>query len=167
MAKGKLLQDTFEQLAELGTSTAQKTVKSMAQIVNPFPANESNASNESNKSHSPENNGKNNHTPLDFDKLKNNFQDNEKAKVEGLRNRLFQMVKTEEERSLIRKRQEEMQKKRQESYDKQQKDKNEQKKREQQSSGIAHGKLKGDNAQRRKAAAAQQQAEVKPSTGKQ
>ena len=36
MAKGNILSDTFEQLAELGASTAKQTVKSVAQIVNPF-----------------------------------------------------------------------------------------------------------------------------------
>jgi len=49
MKKGTILGDTFEQLAELGVSSAKKTVKSVAQIVNPFSKNESHESNESNK----------------------------------------------------------------------------------------------------------------------
>lgn len=36
MAKGSILEDTFEQLVELGQSTAKKTVKSVAQTLNPF-----------------------------------------------------------------------------------------------------------------------------------
>lgn len=36
MAKGNILSDTFEQLAELGQSTAKQAVKSVVQIVNPF-----------------------------------------------------------------------------------------------------------------------------------
>ena len=36
MAKGKLLEDTFEQLAELGSSTAKKTVKQVVQTLNPL-----------------------------------------------------------------------------------------------------------------------------------
>ena len=66
MTKGGILEDTFEQLVELGQSTAKKTVKSMAQIVNPFSPNESY---QSNKSNSPEVKPGANHTPLDFKKL--------------------------------------------------------------------------------------------------
>jgi len=167
MAKGKLLQDTFEQLAELGTSTAKQTVKSVVGIVNPFPSNESNSTNESNKANSSETDKKKNHTPVDFDKLKDSFQDKEKTKMAGLRNRLFQMVKNEEEKSVVEMRQKEMQKKRQEDYDKQQKEQEEIRKIKAQSQTSAHGKLKGNNAQRKKAAAQQQQAEMKPATGKQ
>ena len=78
MAKGTILGDAFEQLAELGQSTAKKTVRSMAQIVNPF-SSEANESNKSNLSNSTEVNRGKNHTPVDFDKLKNKFQDKDKV----------------------------------------------------------------------------------------
>ncbi|MEK7110009.1 MAG: hypothetical protein AAB876_02205 [Patescibacteria group bacterium] len=164
MTKGSILEDTFEQLAELGVSTAKQTVKSVAQIVNPFSPNKSH---ESNKSNSPEVKRGNNHTPVDFDKLKNKFQDKDKLQAEALRNRLFQIVKREDEKIIERKDMEETQKKRQEEYDEQEKKRKEQQKKIQsQQGGIPTGKAKRGFISRKKTVE-QQHVENKPASGKQ
>lgn len=167
MAKGTILGDTFEQLAELGASTAKQTVKSVAGIVNPFSKNESHESNESNKSHSSEVNHKKDHTPLDFKKLQNKFQDKDKLQAEALKNRLFQMVKREDEKVLERKVMEEGQKKRQEEYDEQEKKRKEQQQKNQNQQGnVPTGKAKRGIMSRKKSSE-QQHVENKPASGKQ
>jgi len=156
MAKGSILGDTFEQLAELGQSTAKKTVKSVAQIVNPF----------DNAKTSEIKRGKN-HTPVNFDKLKNKFQDKDKLKAEALRNRLFQIVKREDEKILERKKMREVQNKRQEEYDVQEKKRKEQEKKKRELQGnIPKGKVRQSIFSVKKAAE-QQHFENKPASGKQ
>ena len=167
MKKGTILGDTFEQLAELGVSSAKKTVKSVAQIVNPFSKNESHESNESNKSHSPEVNRGKDHTPLDFKKLQNKFQDKDKLKAEALKNRLFQLVKREDEKILERKDMDEEQKKRQEEYEVEEKKRKEQQQKIQSQQGvIPTGKAKRGFMSRKKTSE-QQHVENKPASGKQ
>lgn len=170
MTKNTVLGDAFEQLAELGSSTAKKTVKSMAQIVNPFDnakTSHPNESNVSNKTNSPEINRGKNHTPVDFDKLKNKFQDKDKLQAEALRNRLFQIVKREDEKVLERKEMEEAQKKRQEEYEEQEKKRKEQQKKIQdQQSSMPTGKAKRGTMSRKKVSE-QQHVENKPASGKQ
>jgi hypothetical protein len=156
MTKNTILGDAFEQLAELGVSTAKKTVKSMAQIVNPFDSAKT----------SEVNRGKN-HTPVDFDKLKNKFQDKDKLQAEALRNRLFQIVRREDEKVLERKEMEETQKKRQEEYEEQEKKRKEhQQKMQNQQSSMPTGKAKRGTMSRKKASE-QQHVENKPASGKQ
>jgi len=165
MAKGTILGDTFEQLAELGQSTAKKTVKSVSQIVNPF-SNESNKSNETNKSNLYEQSRKgNDHTPLDFKKLNDKFQDKDKLQAEALRSRYFQNVRREDEKILERKDMTEHQKKQQEAnadYDERRK---EQQKKQSQQEGLPGGKSKRGVAARKKSS--DQLVENKPATGKQ
>lgn len=164
MAKGNILGDTFEQLAELGQSTAKKTIKSMAQIVDPFSPNESNKSNLTN---TPEFNQKKNHTPVDFDKLKNKFQDKDKLQAEALKNRFFQIVKREDEKILERKKMGEEQKKRQEEYEVQEKKRKEQQQKvQEQQGGMPTGKTKRGVMSRKKSSE-QQHVENKPASGKQ
>ena len=170
ISKGNVLGDAFEQLAELGQSTAKKTVKSMAQIVNPFDNSKtfnSNESSKSNQSNSAEVKRGKNHTPVDFDKLKNKYQDKDKLQAEALRNRLFQIVKREDEKILERKEMEEAQKKRQEEYEEQEKKRREQQRKIQnQQSSMPTGKAKRGTMSRKKAAE-QQHVENKPASGKQ
>ena len=165
MAKGSILSDTFEQLAELGQSTAKKTVKSVSQIVNPFSSNESNESNQSNKS--PEASTKKNHTPVDFKNLQEKFQDKDKLQAEALKNRLFQIVKREDEKSLEREKMRKEEKKRDEEYLAQEKKKKEhEQKMQAQQGNIPIGKAKRGFMSRKKTSE-QQHVENKPSTGKQ
>lgn len=170
MAKGKLLQDTFEQLVELGSSTAKKTVKSVAQTFNPLSmlsqtdsGRTDSVKERSGKTESVK--GKN-HTPLDFDKLQNKFQDKDKMKTEALRNRLFQMVKQGDERLVMDQKQKELEKKRREEWEKQEKKKKEEERKRQQSGSIPQGKQRKSIFSHKKVAE-QQHAETKPATGKQ
>jgi len=142
MSKGNLLEDTFEQLVELGQSTAKKTVKSVAQTLNPF--DKTSETQNTKHSKSPESSkNPNNHTPVDFDKLKNKFQDKDKLQAEALRNRLFQIVKREDEKSLEREKMGEADKKRREGYLAQEKKRKEQEKKQQEQQGnIPRGKTR-------------------------
>jgi len=175
MAKGSILSNTFEQLVELGSSTAKKSTQQVVQTLNPiklaqtaFGQESSNESNKSNKPNSFESlkKGKN-HTPVDFDKLKNKFQDKDKLKAEALRNRLFQIVKREDEKILERKEMQEAQKKRQEEYKAQEKKRKEQQQKiQKQQGGMPTGKAKRGVMSRKKTAE-QQHFENKPASGKQ
>ena len=166
MAKGGILEDTFEQLVELGSSTAKKTVKSVAQTLNPFDkTSETQNTKHPGSPESPKN--LNNHTPVDFDKLKNKFQDKDKLQAEALRNRLFQIVKREDEKILERKDMEVAQKKRQEENETQEKKRKEQQQKIQgQQSGMPTGKAKRGFMSRKKTSE-QQHVENKPASGKQ
>lgn len=168
MAKGSILSDTFEQLAELGSSTAKKTVKSVAQIVNPFDkAKTSAVGQEQNTGKTAEVKRGKDHTPLDFDKLKNKFQDKDKLQAEALKNRFFQIVKREDEKILERKDMEKAQKKRQEEYEVQEKKRKEQQQKiHVQQDDMPTGKAKRGFMTRKKTSE-QQHVENKPASGKQ
>lgn len=171
MAKGSILEDTFEQLAELGQSTAKKTVKSVAQTLNPFDKTSggktSEVDREQNLARTSEVKRGKNHTLLDFDKLKNKFQDKDKLQAEALRNRLFQIVKREDEKSLEREKMAEAERKRKEEYLAQEKKRKEQeKKRLEQQGNIPKGKIRRSIFSSKKTAE-RQHVELKPATGKQ
>jgi len=171
MAKGNILSDTFEHLAELGQSTAKQAVKSVVQIVNPFDktsgAKTSEVNQEPSQVRTSEVKRGKDHTPLDFQKLKNKFQSKDKLQAEALRNRLFQIVKREDEKILERKDMEEAQKKRREEYEEQEKKrKDQQQKQSQQQDSLPTGKAKRGTMSRKRSSE-QQHAENKPGTGKQ
>lgn len=164
MAKGKLLEDTFEQLVELGQSTAKKTVKQVAKTLNPLD-NPNSQPTENGKS--PESNQKSpNHTPLDFDKLNNKFKDKDKLSTEALRNRLFQIVRQGDERMLMEKRQKEMEIKRREELENQEKRQKTEDGKRLHSEPIPMGKIRKSIFSSKKAAQ-QQHTEIRPATGKQ
>jgi len=170
MAKGKILDDAFEQLVELGQSTASKTVKSAAQIINPFDKVASSTKEDqksfSNSQTEKLKNKKDNHTPLDFDKLKDNFQNKEKIQADLLRSRLFHIVRQGDERSLMEKRQKDIEKKQKEEYDKQRKENELRRKKLQQSNELPQGKERKSIFSHKKSAE-RQHAETKPATGRQ
>ena len=176
MSKGKLLEDTFEQLVELGQSTASKTVKSVAQTLNPLSAfnkqsggktSESPLSSRAREGSDRVEGSKNkNHTPLDFEKLKNKFQNKEKVQADALRNRLFQIVRQGDEKMLMQKRQKEIEKKRKEEYEKQQKENELRKKKQQQANDLPRGKVRRSIFSAKKIAD-RSHSEIRPATGKQ
>ena len=171
MSKGNLLEDTFEQLVELGQSTAKKTVKSVAQTLNPFDKTSrgktSEVKSEQNQVRTSEVKRGTNHPRVDFDKLKNKFQDKDKLQAEALRNRLFQIVKREDEKSLEREKMSEADKKRREGYLAQEKKRKEQEKKQQEQQGnIPRGKTRRSIFSSKKTAE-RQHAELKPASGKQ
>ena len=171
MSKGKLLEDTFEQLVELGQSTASKTVKSVAQTLNPLSALDKAdlplSSRASEQSKRVEGSKNKNHTPLNFEKLKDKLQNKEKVQADALRNRLFQIVRQGDEKMLMQKRQKEIEKKHQEEYLIQEKKrKEEEKKRQQQIGDLPLGKIRSSIFSVKKTAE-RSHAETKPATGKQ
>jgi len=174
MAKARILEDTFEQLAELGQSTAKKSAQQVTQTFNPLKIvptilGQENAheSNQTNKSQSLESAKKGkDHTPLDFDKLQKKFQDKEKIKTEALRNRLFQMVKQGDEKLLMEYRQKEIEKKRRAEWEKQEKKRQEEEKKRKSTGLIPKGKVRRSIFSVKKIAD-RSHAEIRPATGKQ
>lgn len=173
----QILEDTFEKLVEHGQKAGKTAVQSVKPLVSAsnfwsqmlgVDSSRSNESNLSNKSNitSEVNKGKN-HTPLNFDKLGKSYQDSEKQKTEILKNRLFQMVKSGEEKNLYEKKKEEEEKKRKEVYETQQKQQQEiQRKRQQESDSLPRGKIRRSIFSHKKVAE-RSHTETKPATGKQ
>ena len=78
MAKGNLFEDTFEQLVELGSSTAKKSVQQVAATFNPLNlakklTGEQTSAVEEGRGKTAEVKRGKNHTPVDFEKLKNKY----------------------------------------------------------------------------------------------
>jgi hypothetical protein len=171
MAKARILEDTFEQLVELGQSTAKKSAQQVTQTFNPLKLAEStlgqeNSQNSLNSSTEKLKNKKDNHTPLDFDKLQKKFQDKEKIKTEALRNRLFQMVRQGDEKLLMEYRQKEIEKKRRAEWEKQEKKRQEEEKKKKSTGLIPKGKVRRSIFSVKKIAD-RSHAEIRPATGKQ
>jgi len=169
MPKGNILTDSFEQLAELGQTTAKQGAKQITQTFSPLKILESVNPQSSQSPQFPQKEKdakKDGTTPLDFSKLQNSYQNQEKVKMESLRNRLFQMVKREDEKSLERKKVEEQQKKQKETSEKQEKNRQIAAQQSQQSEGEPQGKIRRSIFSHKKVAQ-RSQAEVKPATGKQ
>lgn len=171
MAKGNFVSDTFEKLAELGVSTAKKTVKSVKQTFDPTKILEKDDDSSENSMKSQMEKMKaekeKRSTPLDFDKLQKNYQDKDTQKADALRNRLFQLVKRGEEEILEKKHQEKQQKTQKELYEEQEKKRRAlQQKQIEQSQSIPHGKERRSIFSKKKVAK-REQTEVKPASGKQ
>lgn len=155
MKKGRILHDTFEQLAELGQSTAKKAVKQVGQTFNPLGILET------------EKNKKQNHTPLDLEGLEKKYDEQDKQKEAVLRTRLFQLVKEGEKEELARQKrqkQEEQQKLLSEEEKKKKEEEEEEKRK--QLAKAPKGKIRRSIFSPKKVAQ-REHAEVKPATGKQ
>lgn len=109
MAVKKIIQDAFEQVAETGRDMAKSSVKQVQETFSPwdmirnsFEAKADNKNGpESQLNNMKEKMRKGGHTPLDFDRLQKSYQNQDKAKADALASRLFQMVKQQDERSLM------------------------------------------------------------------
>jgi hypothetical protein len=170
MPKGNILQDSFEQIVELGQTTAKQGAKQISQTFSPLkilenitqnspstPSLNEKQSNEKNESKS---------TPLNFEKLKKNYEDKDKAKTESLRNRLFQLVKQQEEKSLEEKKTKEEKKGKKEEYKKEEKKKLLAQQKQAQETEIPQGKQRRSIFSPNKVVK-REQAEVRPASGKQ
>lgn len=177
MAKNKILSDSFEQLAELGKSTAKQGSKQIGQTFSPMNLldnlsgknNQENLSDSKNtsdkKTEIAKNEGKN--TPLNLDQLQKKYQNPENIKMEALRNRLFRMVKQEEEKSLEREKAKKQQQLQKEEAEKEEKKRQKIKKQQlTQSQEEPKGKIRQSIFSPRKIAQ-RSQAEVRPASGKQ
>lgn len=173
MPKGSFLSDTFEQLAELGVSTAKQSGKAVQQTLSPTKllehamGKDSTASDKGIEKLEKGQSQKQKSTPLNFNKLQQNYDSQDKAKADALRNRLFQLVKSGEQKAIDDNKRKEEEKKRavvQEEQDK--KRKIAQQKQQEQFAEIPHGKERKSIFSTKKVAK-REQIEVKPSTGKQ
>ncbi|MBI4973749.1 hypothetical protein HZC27_04020 [Candidatus Roizmanbacteria bacterium] len=178
--KGTFWDDTFEKALEAGQSMAKSGGKQLKQTFNP--ANMlKNAFSAEGTADSPAEalrsggtkegvKGAKGTTPLDFAKLQEKYQNQDKSKTDALRNKLFQMVKSGDEKIMMEKKQKEEEKKRQEAYQEHEKKRKEaEKQRQSQISGEPQGKERQSilAPKKKKKTQLPSTAEIKPSTGKQ
>jgi len=172
MAKGQFWNDTFEQVLELGQSTAKASVKAVVNTVNPVKILESavglksgdDAGMEKIKS---EMQKKKNSTPLDFDNLQTKYKEQDTIKAQALRMRLFQLVKKGDEESLMRVHQQEQDKMRRELNEEEEKKKKKDEQRNMQGqSSNPKGKIRKSIFSHKKVAQ-REQVEVRANSGKQ
>ncbi len=105
MPKGNFFDDTFEKLAELGVSTVKKSGTAVKQTFDPLKLAEKAAGANTLQDKGMEKlekgqSQKQKHTPLDFDKLQKQYQNQDQLKADALHYRLFQLVKGGDERML-------------------------------------------------------------------
>lgn len=172
MPKGKIIRDTFEQLAELGQSTVKKTVKQTTKTFSPLQLLESEDEEEKNRRKSlqeklkKEAGEKGNNKPLDFDNLQEKYQEQDKQKIDNLRGRLFQLSKQEEKEVQTKRKKQKEEEERVEEQQAQEKKKKEEEKKKLEEAPLPKGK------QRRsifspKRKAQEQHPELRPAVGKQ
>lgn len=171
--KGSFWSDTFEQALEFGQSTAKQTGQSVKQTFSPLKileqvvrTNQSSSQDKGKEKLEAGQVNKPDHTPLDFDKLQQKYSAQDKQKTEALRYRLFQLVKSGEEKAITEKKKEEGEEKRKLLYEEQEKKRKEEKKKQEQAGQIPQGKIRRSIFSPKKMAQ-RQQMEVKPSAGKQ
>lgn len=166
--KPGFFKDTFEQLVELGTSTGKKVGQSVAQTFSPLKIAEKITHSQSSCVQSPENpkSRKDNHTPLNFEKLQEQYQEEDEKRTAALRQRLFQLVKRDEEKILERKHQEEAEKKRKAAYEEELKKREKEKKKQEHQQEIPRGKIRRSIFSPLKVAK-RQTTETRPAIGKQ
>jgi penicillin-binding protein 2A len=167
MPKGQFFHDTFEQLAEFGKSTAKQSAQAVKQTLSPNKILEQVINNKGIEQLEKGKSKGQNHTLLDFEKLQKKYENQDKAKADVLRNRLFQLVKQGEEKTA----QEEKQKKREKEQielqqEQKEKQKKEQEKKQQEQGAIPQGKQRKSIFSVKKIAQ-RQHTEVKPASGKQ
>lgn len=179
MKKGTFWDDTFEKAVEAGQQMAKGGAQQIKQTFNPlsmlknaFSGETSGGQNGMNKEMQKMKEGMDKKsTPLDFAKLQEKYNNQDKSKTDALRNRLFQMVKSGEEKVLMEKKQEEAEKKRTIAWEEQEKRRKEaEKKRQEQISGAPQGKEHQSilaPKRKKKKGFEPSPVEIKPSTGKQ
>ena len=172
MPKGTFSDDLFEQIVEFGKSTGKATSQAMKQTFGPKALWEAAIGKQSSKDKGIEQlekgkGKKPNHTPLDFQKLQEKYKDQDKTRTDALRQRLFQLVKSGEEKTVVQKKQKIEQKKQQELVEQEQKKrKEEEKKRIQAQAEVPKGKERRSIFSPIKVAK-RERLEVHPSAGKQ
>ncbi len=169
MAKKKtILTDSFERITELGKTSAKKTAKAVKNIVQDVgtakgleklvTGYEKTFNEKSNDQ---------NHTPLDVDKLKTHYEQQDKQKMEVLKTHLFRLSKQEEQKINAQRKQEREQKKQQEFTEEEEKKKKEEEiKKRLAESSIPKGKERRSIFSPKKKAQ-QEHAETRPAVGKQ
>jgi len=171
MAKPGFWEDTFEKLAETGVSTGKKTTQSVKQTFDPLQMLDK-VTGQFSTDHGIDQlekgqSKKQSHTPLNFPKLQKKYENQDQVKTKMLRQRLFELVKSGEEKSVMKMRREDMEKKRKEQYEVEEKKKKEQEKKKIESiEPTPMGKIRRSIFSAKKVAK-REQAEVRPAAGKQ
>ena len=178
MKKGTFFEDTFEKALEAGQSMAKSGAQQIKQTFNPanmiknaFHGETGGRTSavEEQSGKTAEVKGVKGSTAIDFAKLQEKYQNQDKSKTDALRNRLFQMVKSGDEKIMMEKKQKEEEKKRQEAY--QEHEKRERKLRNKDKlrcpANLKVKNVKASSPQKKKKAPLPSVAEIKPSTGKQ
>ncbi|MBI3619542.1 hypothetical protein HY214_00110 [Candidatus Roizmanbacteria bacterium] len=172
MAKGTFSDDTFEKILEFGSSTGKKAVQSVKNTFSPLKILDKATGLSTSGDQGIEKTEKgaakrNDHTPVDFDNLEKSYKKQDSLKSDALRNRLFQLVKSGEEKAIQASRQGENDEKRREAYMAQEKKrKAEENRRAADSASLPQGKVRKSIFSPKKVAK-REQTEVRPSAGKQ
>ncbi len=172
MKKGTVWDDTFETAIETGKTMAKTGANQIKDTFNPFRMIENVFSKGDSKT--PEQlmkekmKVKQGHTPLDFDKLNKSYQSQDAQKTNALRNRLFQLVRSGEEKVKQEKQQKKEEEKRQIAYTEHEKRRQEaEKAKQQEASAAPQGKVRKSILGGGRKKATPDTAELKPSKGKQ
>jgi len=134
MSKGSFWSDTFEQLEQLGTTTAQQTgqavksvtIGSLQKALEEFTGGASSQSSGDKGMEKIEKGQvkKQNHTPLDTKKLEEGYKKQDQQKIMDVRQRLwhyFNLEKQEEKKAVDERKKEEIDQKREEEWEKEEK----------------------------------------------
>lgn len=165
MAFKKIIHNAFEQVLETSKDIAKSSTKQIVDTLSPWDMIR-NSFNENTpdqvKSKEIQNKGKNS-TDLNFKKLTESYETQDKQKIESMKQKLFQMVKRDDERSVQRVQQTKGEKERATSQEAGDKQRQQDYQKRQSSLAAPQGKLKG----RKRKATEPQPAETKPGGGKQ
>jgi hypothetical protein len=178
MPKGTFWEDTFEKAVEAGQSMAKSGGKQIKQTFNPLqmlrnsvkteaPGEEKDIKSQAERM----NKSGGNSTPVDLEKLDKHYGAQDEQKAKALANRLFQMVKSGEEKVIYEQKQKEQQKKQEEIRLAEEKKRQEaERMRRQQEGDAPQGKERKSifgTGKKKKSAGSPAPTEIKPSKGKQ
>lgn len=176
MAVKKIIKNAFEQVLESGKTMATSSAKQVKETFNPWDMirnsfTEGDRSNQNPESKMKELQGKGgNHTPLNFESLEKSYAKQDNQKIQMMKQRLFQIVKRDEERTHQKTEQTKADKEKQVAYEENEKKRRaEEQRRMNAQSAAPEGKSgRGSALSRKKRKATEPQpAETKPGSSKQ
>ena len=179
MALKKIIHNAFEEIAEAGKDMAKSSAKQIEDTLSPWEMirnsfdTKEGANQESDQMNKiKEMQGKGDkHTPLNFNKLQDSYANQDKQKINAMKQRLFQLVKRDEEKQVMKGKQEKAQKEQAVTHEEMEKRRRiEEKKRQDAMSAAPEGKSGRGTAlsgKKKRKATEPQPAETKPGSSKQ
>lgn len=176
MAVKKIIQNVFEQVREVGADMAKSSAKQVKETFSPWGMIknsfvETDKSNQNQDAKLIELQGKSgNSTKLDFDTLNKSYTNQDQQKIQAMKQRLFQIVKRDEEKTVQKSEQLKAEKGRQEVYEVSEKKRRIEEKRQNSASNAPEGKSGRGTAligKKKRKATEPQPAETKPGSSKQ
>jgi len=142
-SKGTLKSNILESIETLGRDTAKGSLDALKKTFNPLELIGKAAGLET-KTSDPKEKTKNrkNHTELDFEQLQKQYDNNDKSKLDAYRQKLFQLVKSGEEKAITEDKQEKQQQAKQETINQKQQEEQKKKRINAQSQTGPIGKLR-------------------------